>query len=265
MSTGVDRVRAQARLDPVTFAGFDAVTFDCWGTLLYDRDPQVAVARRLKLLMEAAGIGEDRARDLLDRAWHAHYESWVGGTQFGARGMAAFCARETGLGSDRCAALEAAFEDAATHGPVDALPGARDALKMLRDAGIRTALVCDTGFTPGRIVRDFLKRHGLLDYLEFLAFSNEVGVPKPSPKIFLAALEAIDTPPQHAVHVGDLRRTDVAGAHGVGMKAIQITGRFQVRGAEPSDVHSGPEPDAAISSYDELAAALSKLEVNLQG
>src|SRR5207248_7608671 len=82
---------------------------------------------------------------------------------------------------------------------------------------------CDTGITPGRVVRDFLADVGVLPHLESCAFSNEVGVPKPSPGIFEAALVAIKSNPDEAAHVGDLLRTDVHGARAVGMKTVRIT------------------------------------------
>ena len=42
-----------------------------------------------------------------------------------------------------------------------------------------------------------------------------VGVPKPSNEIFEKALAGLGVSPPEALHVGDLRRTDIAGAHGV--------------------------------------------------
>ena len=57
---------------------------------------------------------------------------------------------------------------------------------------------------------------GLEPHLEFLAFSDEVGVPKPDPAIFAKALAELGAKPERAVHVGDLKRTDVAGARAFG-------------------------------------------------
>ena len=107
--------------------------------------------------------------------------------------------------------------------PSPALEGAVDTLQLLRAAGIRTALVCDAGFTPGRIVRDFLDEHGLLEHLEFCAFSNEVGVPKPDPRSSTSRSRRSTPRPTHAAHVGDLLRTDVYGARSIGMKTVRIT------------------------------------------
>lgn len=201
-----------------------AVTFDCWGTLITDSGFEQAMAHRTGAIAEACGVDEVAAADLLDRAWRVHHDEWLNARQYGSSGMARFCTSELGITDDAvCARLTEALEEAGRLGSQRALEGAVDTLRALRAAGVRTALVCDAGFTPGRIVRDFLDEHGLLEHLEYCAFSNEVGAPKPDPVIFEVALEAIDTPPAHAVHVGDLLRTDVYGARSIGMRTVRIT------------------------------------------
>lgn len=202
-----------------------AVTFDCWGTLITDHDFATATDVRVRAITEAAGgrLDEASARDLLDRAWREHHRRWLEGRQHGSPGIARYCTTELGLDDERvCALLQEAFEEAGRHGKVEALPGAADTLKTLRVAGVRTALVCDAGFTPGRIVRHFLDDWGLLEHLEYCAFSNEIGEPKPSAKIFLDALGAIHTSPDQSVHVGDLLRTDIFGARALGMRTVRI-------------------------------------------
>jgi putative hydrolase of the HAD superfamily len=47
-------------------------------------------------------------------------------------------------------------------------------------------------------------------------FSNEFGWSKPDPRIFQHTLEKLDTPPEHALHVGDLEELDVEGARRAG-------------------------------------------------
>jgi len=246
-----------------------AVTFDCWGTLLTDRDFSRATSHRVSALARHSRgrLSEEAAGELLKRAWRTHYDSWVAGCHYGSSGMADFCVRELGGPEESAAVLAAAFEDAAAEGDVEALPGAVDSLRLVRQAGLRTALVCDTGFTPGRVVRRFMDQLGLAEHLEFYAFSDEVGVPKPDPRMFLAALEAIGAAPQEAVHVGDLLRTDVAGARSVGMPTVRITA---VRGsgspvqeqAEADD--TGGEADEVVASHSELPEALRRLGVPLR-
>jgi HAD superfamily hydrolase (TIGR01549 family) len=201
-----------------------AVTFDCWGTLITDRDFETAMATRVAALADACEIDEQAASELLDRAWREHHHAWLNGTQYGSEGIARFCSLELALADPKaCDRLQEAFEEAGRLGVQEALPGAVDTLRTLRGAGMRTALVCDAGFTPGRIVRDFLNDQGLLEHLEFCAFSNEVGEPKPGAKIFRAALDALGVEASEAVHVGDLLRTDVFGARSLGMRTVRIT------------------------------------------
>jgi FMN phosphatase YigB (HAD superfamily) len=189
--------------------------------------------------------------------------------------MARCCIDELGTSDDLvCDRLQEAFEEAGRHGTLEALPGAVDALRALRDAGIRTALVCDTGLTPGRVVRDFLADVRVLPHLEYCAFSNEVGEPKPGEKIFRAALSAIDSEPDEAAHVGDLLRTDVYGARAIGMKTIRITAvndDVATRFSWDPDASFGrqadgsvglseiEDADAVIASYAELLGALERL------
>ena len=253
-----------------------AVTFDCWGTLINDRDLERPGAVRVEALIEASGgrLDAGAARELYDRAWRQHHTSWIGGIQYGAEGIARFCAAELGAEEDLlCDRLQEAFEEAGRHGTLYALPGAADVLQELRAAGIRTALVCDTGLTPGRVVRDFLADLGLLKHLEFCAFSNEVGEPKPSARIFHAALGAVSSRPEEAAHVGDLLRTDVHGARAVGMKTVRITAvnddvatRFSWdaeatfgKTTTPTATVEVEDADEVVASHAELPDALRRL------
>jgi putative hydrolase of the HAD superfamily len=52
--------------------------------------------------------------------------------------------------------------------------------------------------------------------------SGEVGVEKPDPRIFDLALAACGVRPEAAVHVGDSRRTDVAGALAAGIRPLHM-------------------------------------------
>lgn len=256
-----------------------AVTFDCWGTLITDSGFEKAMARRVEAIADACGVEQEAAADLLDRAWRVHHDEWLNSRQYGSSGMARFCTSELGITDEAvCDRLTDAMEEAGRLGSQSGLEGAVETLRTLREAGIRTALVCDAGFTPGRIVRDFLDGFGLLEHLEFCAFSNEVGTPKPDPRIFRVALEAIDTPPERAAHVGDLLRTDIFGARSMGMKTVRITqisddalrgfswdanAAFAGHLGAEERADRGPSPyddaDEIVASHAELVGALRRL------
>ena len=56
--------------------------------------------------------------------------------------------------------------------------------------------------------------------------------------IFEHALEGLGGPePERVAHVGDLRRTDVAGALGMGMTAVRYTGVFDDDSADLPEGH----------------------------
>jgi FMN phosphatase YigB (HAD superfamily) len=232
-----------------------AVTFDCWGTLIRECDPRGAEGDRIALVARAAaragtGIPEERAA----KAWRAaaaeHWRLWERHVATGAEEMSRWALEALGV-RDGAAAAELAREVERTQlerGTVE-IAGARETLERLAAGGVRRALVCDTGISPGRIVRELLAAHGLLELLEVQIFSNEAGVPKPDPRVFRAALAPLGVEPRDAVHVGDLKRTDIAGARGAGMRAVRIRQHYD----DPSD---HPEADWVCDTHAELAVWL---------
>jgi putative hydrolase of the HAD superfamily len=233
-----------------------AVTFDCWNTLLYEDDWPAAHGRRVAELHRAAAEAghattpEEAAR-AFDAAWARHMELWREERASGAVEIARWALEILGIEPHGIPFdhLVHDWQEASHTSRVEALAGARRLLERLRSLGIRTALICDTGLTPGRVVRRHLDRNGLLEHLELQVFSDEMGVPKPNPRMFRAALEPLRVQPDRSVHVGDLRRTDVAGGRGVGMATVRLRARFD-------DLEALPEADAVADTHAELAALL---------
>jgi FMN phosphatase YigB (HAD superfamily) len=236
--------------------GLAGVTFDCWGTLIFDRpapDGTTSFDLRVTELARICAIDAERAKDLLTEAWTYHHGRWQALESFGSPGMAAYCLDKLGMdGETRLRELTNAFEEASADLGIDIVPGAPEALEGTRRGGRPTALVCDTGFSPGRIVRKILDGAGLLGYLDVLAFSDEVGVPKPHERMFLHALGGIGVDPSRAAHVGDLRRTDVAGARALGMGSVRFRGVYD-------DDSEAADADVVIEKMSELQGALERL------
>lgn len=245
------------------------VTFDCWQTLIYEARPAGGqpLQNRVKLVQEWTGCEPEPIAAAFTAAWLEHQRAWHGKRVFAGSHMTEHVLRALGvtLSAERQAELLRALEDQIASHDIIAIDGARELLESLRALGVRVALICDTGFTPGRVVRQLLERVGLLQYLEVQIFSDEVGAPKPHPRAFRAALEGLGVEAAGAVHVGDLRRSDVAGARASGMRSVRFRGRNDDTdevgqnagvvdcrdvGCEP--VCERPEADFVASSYAEL-------------
>lgn len=91
-------------------------------------------------------------------------------------------------------------------------------LKMLKAQNLTQGLLTnlDTDMKP--ICREL----GLEPYIDFIVTSGEVGVDKPNPAIFLAALQKAGVKASEALHVGDQYKLDAVGAMGVGIRPILI-------------------------------------------
>ena len=106
----------------------------------------------------------------------------------------------------------------AAHLPDDVIP----ALSALRDGGVRLGLVVNTPLL-GRVVDQHLENLGLLEFCPVRAYSTEIGSRKPDPRLFLAALDELGVAAEDAAFVGDDLKTDIVGAHRLGMTTILKT------------------------------------------
>jgi putative hydrolase of the HAD superfamily len=134
-----------------------------------------------------------------------------------------------------------------THPILSALPlpldGAPDVLAALAARNIKLALICNTGRTPGKILRIILERLELAKYFSVQTFSDEVGLRKPHPEIFERTLAAMGVQAREALHVGDMLSSDIVGARAVGMRAVHFRHEqgidWETAGVEI--IHSLPE------------------------
>jgi putative hydrolase of the HAD superfamily len=101
------------------------------------------------------------------------------------------------------------------------LAAANALLDSLRARGVKTALVANAWPDPGRILRGDAESFGFAERLDLMVFSEELGVRKPEPEIFLHAVRGLGVDPEAAMYVGDDLVNDVQGAAGVGMSTVQ--------------------------------------------
>ena len=127
-----------------------------------------------------------------------------------------------GLSSDLAGEFEAAIRST---GWQPAIRSSLDALPALAATGVRLAIVSNSDGTVGeRLARAGVAQVGPGPGVTLLALidSGAVGVEKPDPRIFELALTACGVRPEAAVHVGDSRRTDVAGALAAGIRPLHM-------------------------------------------
>ena len=65
-----------------------------------------------------------------------------------------------------------------------------------------------------------LKNSGIIHYFSTITTSEEVGLKKPNPIVFIKALEKASTNPNDSVMIGDSFEADILGAKNIGMETI---------------------------------------------
>ena len=93
-----------------------------------------------------------------------------------------------------------------------------ESLDRLKSKGYRLGVISNLRRDMDQLCRDL----GMAPYLDFCLTSADVGVEKPDPAIFRAALERAGVRPGEAVHVGDQPRSDLVGARGAGLYAVLL-------------------------------------------
>jgi putative hydrolase of the HAD superfamily len=118
---------------------------------------------------------------------------------------------------------------------------AAPALRGLRADGHRLVVVSNWDCA----LPDWLAGVGLLELVDGVVTSAEVGVAKPDARVFRRGLELAGTTAEESVHVGDSPDNDVEGARAAGIRAVLIR-----RDGEP------PQGVESIRSLRELAPLL---------
>lgn len=98
-----------------------------------------------------------------------------------------------------------------------AFPNMEYVLKELKNRGIALGMITN-GFTKFQNLN--LQALGIHNLIDTILISEQEGIKKPQPEIFLRALEKLGVTPEESLYVGDHPENDVIGAQNVGMKAV---------------------------------------------
>ncbi|NNC11235.1 HAD family hydrolase [Planctomonas sp. JC2975] len=244
----------------MTASAITAICFDLDGTLLRD-DHIDGVVRRVcaTLAKDDARIDAEQLAEANRRAW------WEGWPEIGDDWMTGRVAADAA----HRAAWQHALADLGVHDEAvvrravdlnraeefavfELYPEALEVLTDLRsDANLRLALITNG---PSAQQRSKLTAIGIDDLFDAVIVSAEIGVAKPHPAIFTAALDAIGARPEHAVHIGDNLEADIAGAAAARVRSVWV----DRHGASTSAPIAG-RPDHVISDLRVLPELLRTL------
>ena len=240
------------------------ITFDLWNTLIRDVPGNGMVRARKRIDATTSILAECGVRCTREHIAEVYWDSQQKFETVRTRGLDTDFETQlddfldsiqpglsTSLDPDGKERVSERHLNAFLEHPPALMPGVLETLSTLTDEGYKIALICNSGTTPGSLARKFLADIGLAQYLLHLTFSDEEGIAKPAPSLFLDTLDAIGMATEESVHVGDRPETDILGAQRVGMKAVLIGGA--------SWDHVPVTPDARVDNLAELPETLAHL------
>ncbi|MCI0698934.1 HAD family hydrolase [candidate division KSB1 bacterium] len=236
-----------------------AISLDLWGTLLGDKQSPAdtilhSEQRQNFLREELHRFGHDfspeQMRAAYKHVWQYFDDLWERQIAFGAAEGLREMLQHLGVELPPASFQRVQRFCEEVHQDPEPLDGAVAAVRMLAQK-YPLALISDTAWTPGRVLRQIFANYKILECFRVLIFSGEVGVTKPHPQMFHFALTGLGVQAHECLHVGDLQRTDVAGAKAVDMYTAWIR-RPVYAGNEQQD----HRPDVVVSSVMEAAKKL---------
>ncbi len=239
----------------------DTVTFDLWNTLIaHDEsyDDRIREARMSGMATALHDAGYDSPMEEIAMAYTASdrflEERWATDRDMDTGEQVEVLLRCMGIEPEPglVNAMADPYANAVLHVEPFLVEGAMETLRMVRDSGLRLALISNTGRTPGAAMRKAIDRMGLLDFFEVTPFSNEAGYIKPHPRIFELTLDRMGSEPGRTVHVGDHDVLDVRGARNYGMKSVRVLQYAENKSATC-------EPDACVARINEVPDAIFRM------
>lgn len=131
---------------------------------------------------------------------------------------------------------------------IQPLPGAVEALELMKEKGLRLAIVTNGA---AKIQMEKLARFNLTKYFDEIFTDTEIGYSKPDERIFRYALDKMNLKPSEVWMMGDNIRWDVGGPQAVGIFSVWVNTKNTV-------IPEGFEiqPDITCSSLYEAAKIL---------
>ena len=126
-------------------------------------------------------------------------------------------------------------------------PEAEEILKYLIKLGYKIGIIANQ--SPG--TADRLEKWNLLQYIDIVAASAELGIAKPNPAFFYRAMELAGCRAEEAAMVGDRLDNDVVPAKKLGMKAVWVKQGFNEY-QDTTLIEMEYQPDVSVTNLLEL-------------
>lgn len=213
---------------------YKTVIFDLDGTLLdyasAQREAVSATAAELEL-----HIPEEKLLELVDsdevQALEACRPGAPGKDSPGMEGVF----RRYGVEADPAEFLDRYYGHLSMHhGTVE---GALETLRKLKKAGTSIGLVSNG---PGEVQRPRVRESGVIEHLDAIVLSCEVGMAKPDPEILGLAMRLLEASPGSTLFVGDSTSSDLPAAEAAGVDFVLLSsaGDFPESGRRVLDATS---------------------------
>lgn len=233
----------------------EAVTFDYWNTLVAEGAAGSARGHRWQEVLGSHGLDvtQEQLAAAMEAAWKWFDRRWRAGRVVATRDAVDVAAQHLPVEVPPTVLDELAEVVELGSDPAEMVlaPGIGESLERLSSAGVRIGIICDVGLTPSPTLRRYLDHHDLLRWFDHWTFSDEVGAYKPDAVMFEHAAAGLGgPPPERTAHVGDLLRTDVAGARAAGWISVRYRGLADDVGDE------APEADLVLDRHEDLTGLL---------
>jgi len=133
-------------------------------------------------------------------------------------------------------------------------PGVIKTLKAIQDRGYAMAIVTDAEYPDARMRLD---KCGLLPFFDAMVTFDRIGVKKPAPEPFFAALDAVGAKPDEVLFVGDSPRRDIEPCRKLGIRTVYA--RYGDRFSKTRESHGA---DFVVDQMDELLDIVKDMPVS---
>jgi putative hydrolase of the HAD superfamily len=206
-----------------------AILFDA-GDVLYYRNKK---GQQFKAYLESLGLrAEENSNEYVESLEYQGYVGKISQDEYRQKLLDHYGVH----GKDQIARGMKAL--AADDNNVLIFEGVRETLIALKNEGYLLGIITDTA-NPLRAKLDWFERAGFGHVWDAIVSSIDIGVRKPDPAIYQAAMRQLGIKPSQAVFIGH-KASELSGARGVGMKTVAF------------NYETEAEADIYIEKFDEL-------------